>query len=65
MQIEIVDIITPKNYQLGCLGAMPKPKVHIYSWTNKRLILGKTTFGLASDDSAVLSFNNQRIWNYF
>ncbi len=62
MQIEIVDIITPKNYQLrGVWVGAQKPKkvfIFIHGLTSD-LFSGKTTFGLASDDSAVLSFNNR------
>lgn len=62
MQIEIVDVITPKNYQLrGVWVGAKKPKkvfIFIHGLTSD-LFSGKTIFGLADGDNAVLSFNNR------
>lgn len=62
MQIEFVDVITPKSYQLrGVWVGAPKPKrvfIFIHGLTSD-LFSGKTIFGLAEGDSSVLSFNNR------
>ena len=62
MKIEFVDFITPKKYQLrGVWVGAQKPKkvfIFIHGLTSD-LFSGKTIFGLAQGDCAVLSFNNR------
>jgi len=62
MQIEFVDVLTPKNYQLrGVWVINKKPKrvfIFIHGLTSD-LFSGKTIFDLAQGNGAVLSFNNR------